>query len=77
MVCKKWRYVRLLHAGEMALHRGGKMITLLLIAYAFMAGMTTEYSHTRQKELGYKTHINWISIIAGIAWPYTIWRISR
>lgn len=53
------------------------MITLFLIVYAFMAGMTTEYSHTRQKELGYKTHINWISIIAGIAWPYTIWRISR
>lgn len=53
------------------------MITLFLIAYAFMAGMTTEYSHTRQKELGYKTHLSCISIIAGIAWPYTIWRISR
>lgn len=53
------------------------MITLLLIAYAFMAGMTTEYTHTRQKELGYKTNLKWISLFAGIAWPYTIWRISR
>lgn len=53
------------------------MFTLLLIAYAFMAGVTAEYTHTRQETLGFKSHVNWVSLLAGIAWPYTIWRISR
>lgn len=52
------------------------MITLFLIFYAFMAGMTAEYSHTRLKSLGAKDGIALVSLGAGIAWPYFIWEMS-
>jgi uncharacterized membrane protein YhiD involved in acid resistance len=53
------------------------MLTLLMIAYAFMAGMMAEWSHTRQKELGFKTHLVITALGAGLIWPYMLWRISR
>ncbi|MGK9174129.1 hypothetical protein KXR87_12990 [Yokenella regensburgei] len=53
------------------------MITALLIFYAFMAGMTAEWSHTRLKSLGSKNGIALVSLGAGLAWPYFIWEMSR
>lgn len=48
------------------------MITLFLVFYAFMAGMTAEYAHTRAKELGMNGNTWLASLMAAILWPWFI-----
>lgn len=51
------------------------MITVLMIIYAFMAGMTAEYVHTRLKTMSSSRHLVLTSIILGVIWPFEIfWR---
>ena len=51
------------------------MITSLLIIYAFMAGITAEYTHTRLKKMSASGCQVLTAIILGILWPYEIfWR---
>lgn len=52
------------------------MITIAVALYAFVAGMTAEWSHTRQKTMGHKGYLAITSLIAGLMWPVTLWRIS-
>lgn len=49
------------------------MITLFLVFYAFMAGMTAEYAHTRAKAMGFSHRIWLASLAAAIIWPLVIW----
>lgn len=53
------------------------MITAFAIFYAFMAGMMAEWSHTRQKELGFKNHLTLAALGAALFWPYMLWRMSK
>ncbi|HCO3755897.1 TPA: hypothetical protein N8F51_002435 [Escherichia coli] len=53
------------------------MITLFIVFYAFMAGMMAEWSHTRQKQLGFTDGIALAALGAALIWPYMLWRISR
>lgn len=53
------------------------MITVFAIFYAFMAGMTAEYFHTKLKSIGAKDGVALLSLGAGLAWPYCIWEMSR
>lgn len=48
------------------------MITLFLVFYAFMAGMTAEYAHTRIKALGIKGNAFLASVMAAVLWPWFI-----
>ena len=53
------------------------MITASLIIYAFMAGMTAEYIHTKLTEKGRGSYAYLVSLFLGAIWPATIWRMSR
>ncbi len=50
------------------------MITSLLIIYAFMAGMTAEYTHTRLEKISSPRNFYLTAFLCGICWPYVIWR---
>lgn len=50
------------------------MITAALIIYAFMAGMTAEYIHTKLTEKGRGSYVYLVSLYLGAIWPVTIWR---
>lgn len=48
------------------------MITIFLVFYAFMAGMTAEYAHTRAKEMGFTQRVWLASFAAAILWPLIV-----
>lgn len=55
------------------------MMTLLVLfvaVYAFFAGMMAEYAHSRGIEL-HENEVETASLIAGLLWPYYIWRKNK
>lgn len=53
------------------------MITLMLVLYAFMAGMTAEYTHTKGKSMGMKKGLTIASLFSGIFWPWFMWGMVK
>lgn len=48
------------------------MITVFLIFYAFMAGMTAEHVHTKGKNMGFRERLFLASLIAALLWPWYV-----
>lgn len=48
------------------------MITIFLVFYAFMAGMTAEYANARAKALVFSERVWLASSVAAILWPLIV-----
>ncbi|RKR65560.1 hypothetical protein C7387_2305 [Yokenella regensburgei] len=53
------------------------MITVFLIFYAFMGGMTAEYVHTKGKSMVLSDKLILASLIAAFIWPWYVWGSKR
>lgn len=52
------------------------MITIAVALYAFLAGMTAEWMHTTIKAAGVKEYLILSSLVWGVLWPVTLWRLA-
>ncbi|WP_261666913.1 L-alanine exporter AlaE [Erwinia mallotivora] len=50
------------------------MITLMLVVYSFLAGMTAEYCHDMLTEKNKLDGRILTALVCGAIWPYTLWR---
>ncbi len=51
------------------------MIIIAVVIYSFMAGMMSEWIHTKLKEAGKTEHLTLCALFWGCLWPVTLWRM--
>lgn len=51
------------------------MLTIAIAIYFFMAGLTAEWMHTAIKAEGVKEYLILSSLVWGLLWPITLWRL--